>query len=76
MYMLVVTIIDKYDESVLDGKAGISIRMFVSDSNEKLLKKYEEVEKNIGMFEEISDYDIFYIDNDKIANDVVEVTSW
>ncbi|MGL6185686.1 MAG: hypothetical protein ACRC1T_09940 [Clostridium chrysemydis] len=76
MYMLVVTVIDKYDESILDGKAGISIRMFVSDSNEKLLKKYEEVEKNIGMFEEISDYDIFYIDNDNIANDVVEVTSW
>lgn len=72
MYIMRITILDKFNSSIHGVESQMNTKVFVSQDLAKLWKRLALIKDSLGSFEEIEDYSIRYVDENNIQ-DVVSI---
>ena len=72
MYIMTITILDKFNSSIHEMESRMYTKIFVSQDSNKLWKRLTLIKDSLGPFEEIEDYSICYVDENNIQ-DVVSI---
>lgn len=68
MYIMTITILDKFNSSIHGIESRMYTKVFVSQDSNKLWERLPLIKDSLGLFEEIEDYSICYVDENNIQN--------